>query len=285
MALFLPGVGFGGSEGTFTPTPGAWNEYEVSWDSTLQQISFSVDGNLISQTTAGQLPANGQIVDALTVGGNFRLNEAATDASRTDADFEGSFNGLIDNFLFDGRRRRCRPYSQLIEIRGSMSLENSTDSSLTILGYRITSNFQSLDASNWTSIAANGDADSGGSIDPDDNWTELSPNPNFSLSEFESDGGNGATLPTAQFLAWVAATGVTTFGPWNPSPTQDVQMELLLPDGTIDQSVDVVYTGNDGIPFQRSDLDVDGDIDAADWNLYRSGLDVDLTGLTLVEAY
>ncbi|MGI9429366.1 MAG: PEP-CTERM sorting domain-containing protein [Bythopirellula sp.] len=170
---------------------------------------------------------------------------------------------------------------------GSLTFTNGTGSDLAILGYRITSGFQSLESANWDSIASNYDAGSPGpnQVDPDDNWTELSPNPNLSLSEFESDGGNGATLANSATIDLGSGDGVTTFGPWSASHVQDIQMQLLLPDGTIDQNVDVVYTGNSGAPFQRSDLDRDGDIDADDWGLYRSGLDVDLSGKTLVQAY
>ena len=288
IGMFLPATSNFNAVQSFTPTPGQWNSYQVSWDATLQQATFSVDGNQISQTDAGNLPANSQIVDALTLGGNFRLNEAALDAPRADGDFEGSFNGLIDNFVFDGTPPPVLPSLTVERDTGSLTLENGTGADLTILGYRITSDFGSLDADNWTSIASNYDASSPGpnQVDPDDNWTELSPNPNRSLSEFESDGGNGATLSNGATIDLGSGDGVTTFGPWMASHIQDVQIELLLPDGTIDQNVDVIYAGNGGAPLQRSDLDADGDIDVDDWILYRSGLYVDLpSGLSSAQAY
>jgi hypothetical protein len=162
IGLFLPGVGLGGASGTFTPTVGQWHRYEVAWDAAAQQFSFRVDGNVISQTTPGQLPANQGFVDAFTLGGNYRVNEPATAAVRTGSDFEGSFNGWIDNAVFVGTQPLVPPRLEVDRDTGGLTLVNATGGNLQFLGYRITSGFQSLQTDIWKSIADNYDLGSPG---------------------------------------------------------------------------------------------------------------------------
>jgi hypothetical protein len=103
------------------------------------------------------------------------------------------------------------------------------------------------------------------------------------LSEFESDGGAGATLINGAALQ-LGSGNVQAPGPWQPSHVQDVAMELLLPDGSL-AAVDVVYTGNGGAPWQRSDFNRDGAITVTDWQIFRTGLDQNLSQETLLSAY
>jgi hypothetical protein len=97
IRIFFPGAG--GGSGEFTPTLNQWHHYEVdySYNAGSPVTTLTVDGNVVS--TRNGLPANSQITDALTLGGNYRLNVPALAAARTTADFEGSFNGRIDNFV------------------------------------------------------------------------------------------------------------------------------------------------------------------------------------------
>ena len=100
IGLFFPGVG--GGTGSFTITPGTWYNLSVSWDAANTMATLSVDGSAVS--TLAALPANGQIVDAFTLGGNFRGTSAAdapVPGSELLTDFEGAFDGLIDNVGFD----------------------------------------------------------------------------------------------------------------------------------------------------------------------------------------
>jgi hypothetical protein len=47
----------------------------------------------------------------------------------------------------------------------------------------------------------------------------------------------------------------------------------------------VSYVGNDNQAFELGDLDVDGDIDSADWEILRSNQHTNLAGKSLAEAY
>jgi len=47
----------------------------------------------------------------------------------------------------------------------------------------------------------------------------------------------------------------------------------------------VVYTGNGGVPFAGGDLNVDGVVNAADWVIFRTNQQTDLSSKSLAEAY
>ena len=73
---------------------------------------------------------------------------------------------------------------------------------------------------------------------------------------------------------------------------EDANRELYLMFGddanrAVDNAARIVRlsAGNFAVPDLLGDLDFDGDIDSDDWELYRSGLDVDLTGLTTLLQY
>lgn len=47
----------------------------------------------------------------------------------------------------------------------------------------------------------------------------------------------------------------------------------------------MVYTGNDGVAIAQSDLDADGDTDAADFALFAAASQTDLAGMSPYELY
>ena len=51
------------------------------------------------------------------------------------------------------------------------------------------------------------------------------------------------------------------------------------------RSATVEFVGNSGNPFEVGDLNFDGSITVDDWNALVSGLEADLSALSLAEAY
>ncbi|MGI9456088.1 MAG: PEP-CTERM sorting domain-containing protein, partial [Aeoliella sp.] len=149
---------------------------------------------------------------------------------------------------------------------GSLTLENSTDSSLDIVAYEILSAAGALDPGSWTSIA-----------DSDSNWIEFTAaSDRDNLAEGKQPDLDGDTL----------ANGGGQIGlgnAWLQSPTEDVTMRLALADNTL-IPVDVIFAGNGGAALSLGDLD-GGGVGLSDWNLFKPLFGGDLTGLSTVEAY
>lgn len=164
---------------------------------------------------------------------------------------------------------------------GAVTLTNGTASPVSILGYSIQSAFGSLNSDTWTSIAANYDDNNDGTVDPDDNWTRLTEaGSRTDLSEFEFDGGNGATLSSLQSVN----LGATT---WIKTHTEDLAFNYVLANGTRVRG-DVQYIGN-STPFKFGDLNLNGTaFELADFtgaNLLLSNLVSSHPTLSLAEAY
>lgn len=147
---------------------------------------------------------------------------------------------------------------------GNAVLANGVEGvDLNFIAYDIQSGRGSLNASAWTSIADTGDGNSGGSIDGDV-WVEFSTAGSFSsLSEGELPGGDGLTLSTSE--------SINLGNIWRKSPYEDVSIQALKADGTF-APVLVEYVGNGGSAFKAGDMNFDGNVNAADWPIFRSGL-------------
>lgn len=147
----------------------------------------------------------------------------------------------------------------------AMTFRNTTGAPLSnIIGYTITSGSGGLNPAAW-------DKQSTGSNLSNDNdqWTTLAGTSNEVAEAVLSSTGddNGGDVP--------ATTGAWNFGnAWRKSPFEDVAMELLLDDGSILSNAGsdfvISYTGNGGAPFATGDLDFDGDVDPADWAVFKS---------------
>ncbi|MEX2306910.1 MAG: PEP-CTERM sorting domain-containing protein [Pirellulales bacterium] len=158
---------------------------------------------------------------------------------------------------------------------GEITLTNTGDQSLNVVGYSLTSAAGSFDQSAWLTIADNYDDTPGdGSVDSDDEWTVLSDaGSSTDLSEGEFSGGDGGLI---------AASATVDLGDaWIPTPFQDVQGRLLLGDGAV-LPLTVTYAGT-AIP--SGDLTEDGNVNTADWTAFKNGQGTDFTGLTDVEGY
>lgn len=162
---------------------------------------------------------------------------------------------------------------------GEMDFVNDTGEVSDILGYSLASAAGGLNTNVFTPIAGRLDnSDTGdGSIDPVNEW-QVTSTPGDTTSFAEESTGTAASLGIgAQFQL-----GPT--GGWFPSIFEDLELSVMVDGGGIVQAV-VQYVGNGGQPFDRSDLDADGDVDIDDWTLFLAGNRTDLGGMTAVEAY
>lgn len=226
-------------------------------------------------------PAEVVHLESVPVGG---ANQTAQPLQQTFDQFAISTNGGISGFL-DNVQVEYIPSNEqrrLIVNRddGSIEFFNSSESSLNIIAYSLSSAAGSFDQSGWKTIADNYDASApgGDQIDSDDEWTILTDplsHDELSEAEFFGDGGViglGESLVLSEGGAWIA------------SNVEDIQLELLLDDGT-KLNFNAIYEGNGGQPFADGDLDFDGDVDADDYAVLRDNGHSDLSGLSAAEAY
>jgi hypothetical protein len=163
-------------------------------------------------------------------------------------------------------------HAQINRATGALTLNNSSTLARVISAVDVTSAAGSLDSAGWLSIAANYDSNSGGTVDPNDVWTETS----RTASEMAEMTPGSATIAPAQVVNYGAA--------WLKSPFEDVNVDVLLSDGTM-LDLPVVYVGNSNAPFAIADLNFDGAINNVDWPIYRSGYGQDLSAMSAAQAY
>jgi hypothetical protein len=134
---------------------------------------------------------------------------------------------------------------------GTISLANQTSSSIQVKGYSIGSASGSLNPAGWASI------DAGNIFDPNGGWTTSSLTAT-SIAESNTVGPSfdGGAIPANQ------SAGIGS--PWLKTPFQDLTFSFTLGDGTTGTGV-VQYTGTAPL---RSDLNGDGNVNAADWALF-----------------
>ncbi|HEX6960376.1 MAG TPA: hypothetical protein VF175_00805 [Lacipirellula sp.] len=155
---------------------------------------------------------------------------------------------------------------------GNITLTNNSGAPVQIRGLMINSVEGGLNEANWLSVANNYDEPPGnGSVDPNDPWTILS-STSLSLSEREqSPGGDGATLSVGE--------SINLGNVWRKSQIEDVNVAIELFNGSF-TNAGVSYSG---AAFHRSDLNVDGLVNANDWSLFFPNLLADLSSLTGVQ--
>jgi hypothetical protein len=167
---------------------------------------------------------------------------------------------------------------------GGLTLRTGAGMPRGVQGYSITSDpsVGALNSAAWNSIADNYDDSGNGSIDGDDDWTELSPAASSTLlSETQVGGtpGNGGSLGANLNLVLGGA------GAWTANPFgNDIEMEILLADGRV-RRVGVTYNGMSDNPVDLGDFNGNGTIDAGDWPTVRDNFNADLTGMTLLQRY
>ena len=150
---------------------------------------------------------------------------------------------------------------------GAVSLANQTAGNVQIKGYSVTSSAGALNPATWTSI------DAGNGFDPDGTWTAQS-----STSTNLAESVTGGTLDGGS-LAPASSRGIGT--PWRKSPYEDLAFNFTLGDNTLGSGI-VQYTGT---AAKRSDLNGDGQVTLADWNLFLPNSFTTFLGDTTVAAY
>ncbi len=150
---------------------------------------------------------------------------------------------------------------------GNILLTNETPEPFTFIAYELESpNVGALDASAWTSIADNYDANYP--------WTKFTPAPFIGvLSEGELPGGSGITLGLGQSLDLGNA--------WIRTSAEDLTVRLIAPDGSL-LTADILYVGG---PVIDGDYSGNGQVGPEDWPLFRAGLGNVGEGMSRAQAY
>jgi hypothetical protein len=192
--------------------------------------------------------------------------------------FSGGPDGYIDNVDFRVTDEVILPTLELRVNRedGSLQLSNQTGGAVNISGYQITSAFGALDPAQWISIADNYDANSGSTIDSNNIWTELTAaGAHGDLSEADLASGTGGSIGHTESISLGSA------GAWIRTPVEDLVFQYIS-GGTVQSGL---VSFENAAPALAGDVNTDGVIDAADWQIVRSNQHVPLTGLSLAEAY
>jgi hypothetical protein len=133
---------------------------------------------------------------------------------------------------------------------GVISLSNQSGGGINVTGYSITSAGGALNPATWTSI------DAGNIFDPNGTWTTSAATATTIAESVTGGTLDGGTIAGNSSAAIGAA--------WLKTPVQDLAFTYSMPGG-ITGAGQVVYTGT---APQRSDLNGDGVINAADWALF-----------------
>ena len=150
---------------------------------------------------------------------------------------------------------------------GMVSVANQTPGSIQLKGYSIMSAAGGLDPAMWVSI------DAGNTFDPNGTWTAQS-----STSTNLAESVTGGTLDGGS-LAASASRAIGT--PWRQTPFEDLVFSYTLGDDTTGLGV-VQFSGT---PLERSDLNGDGQVNAADWAIFVVNAYTNISGETAVGAY
>jgi hypothetical protein len=181
------------------------------------------------------------------------------------------------SLLFAGQAQNSGPRLTINRATGEMNLVNM-QSPINIVSYRITSASGALTPENWFSISGNQDADSGTppKFDPNDTWNVLTSS-RQELSEVEPDGDGGS----------LGSVKLGKNNAWTASRFEDVAMtiEELLPDfSTRSFEIPVEYLGGLGVKADRSDLNLDGNVNGDDWDIFKANHLASMTTLTVAQS-
>ncbi len=271
------GVGIGGNY-VGTINDDTWRRLVVVYDlGSADPITTFIDGNLNStifngdagiddrfglQSTFTLFSDNGGGEEIETFVSNFALFENALSVNEAIA-----LGVAGDPIVFN-------PIEVLtVEIDrdlGAVTLSNNDiGAAQAIKGYSITSAAGALIELNYTPLA-----------DGDANWLQsTAPGATDDLSEVHLTTG---TIADGASIMLDDGTNGAWLQYWNED---DIKFEYL--DGNGDTIVgEVIFSGSaQTAPFAFGDLNFDGSLDLADWNVYIAGLGTDLTGMTIAEAY
>jgi hypothetical protein len=192
----------------------------------------------------------------------------------------GGPDGYIDNVTFKVTANLPALRITVNRADGSMTLENLTGGSVNLSGYSITSAFDALSPTNWLSITDNYDAGNPGpnQFDAAHNWSKLTnATTHGDLSEADLQAGTGASMADGRVLILGSAAA------WTKSPTEDLVFQYIS-GGQVKDGL-IRFTGNNNTAFAIGDLNFDGNVNGADWIIFRTNQQTNLSNLPKAQAY
>jgi hypothetical protein len=167
--------------------------------------------------------------------------------------------------------------AQIDRTSGAVMLTNTTGAPISFTSYTIASAYGAISPDDLTPITGNYDSGGDESVDNNNPWQITSAAGSHTLFR-EATTGDAGAIGAGQQVVLSAADG------WIPSYVEDVFVSLLLGDGTV-LNATVNYTGNGGQPFDRGDLNFDGQLDVDDWTALLGGVYSGVAGLSPAESY
>lgn len=163
---------------------------------------------------------------------------------------------------------------------GSLTIENNTGVSQSLIGYQITSEAGAFDQSRWTPIAGRLDAAGDGSLDADDNWlVGTAPGSVSDLVELSLGAGS---LPAGESI---------NLGPglWAKYYLENSDVAFQYADGVGDELISglVEFSGgsNEPFAFPFGDINFDGLLDSEDWTTLQSEFGSSVASLSEAQRY
>lgn len=158
---------------------------------------------------------------------------------------------------------------------GAVTIANSTGAAIDFTSLTLSSITGAINSFGLTPITGHYDLSGNGSVDNNNAWQITTSQPGMFT---ESTTGDRGTLANGASITYSPAGG------WIQSPIEDITASIALAGGGTLNAV-VRYTGNGGQPFERSDLDFDGQLTAADWAVFIAQAGTNLAGLSTAQAY
>ncbi len=178
--------------------------------------------------------------------------------------------------LFAGQNALTGPSILINRTTGVISLQN-LQASQQVRRYQIDSANGALNTAQYLPIGGRLDLTGPGPtyFDADGIWTSPTAPTSAQIVEEDASFGNGGALGVGGMQTVVLSNGGpnANSGGWfkNPSEALTASIEIVDPLlGNVTFGVPVLFEGNGGAAFRRSDLNFDGNITGADWVVFRN---------------
>ncbi|QDU89227.1 hypothetical protein Pla175_26140 [Pirellulimonas nuda] len=216
-------------------------------------VKIYVDNVIVS---TGKVADNLPLKDVANFGGLLPVNQWLGRSAFDNPLFDGIFHEFnmyntalteseINTSFTTGPAAFNGPRVEVNRDTGVVTLLNDTGNAQSLSSYSITSNLMGLDPSGLSPIAG---------------WSTTS----TTDGQISQSGGAPQTLTPA---------GINLGAIWTRSPVEDLELAFTL-QGGLAANAAVTYTG---AALQRSDLDVDGDIDTADFDIFLANSNTTIT--------
>lgn len=188
----------------------------------------------------------------------YLMGEAMGQAMATMSSYQQYEASYLSVDLQSGEIRIVNPSTNLAD----MDLE----------AYTITSASGALNPASWDAIAGNYDGNGDASVDSG-NWT-IGTSTTGELTESADVGGSDGLITIGSEVS----LGI---GAWQGALVKDLAANYTDTNGNV-INLNVRYTGADNI---LADLNTDGTIDIADWAIFVTGIQMDMSSLSPAQAY